>query len=250
MRVLLITKLPGLMRYNDQDLLRMYERGVLSQHRMEDAQRRHLQSLDLIRQHLQNFSVCERRVDELLPEDSAQADLIITVGGDGTLLAANGVIRDQPVIAVNSDTQNSVGHLTRCNADTFATVLNTFCDNPKDRSIQELLPRLCLRFDHQIDYDPILNDCLFTNQNPAAMTRYRIEIDDKQEKHDSSGVWISTGAGSTGAIHSAGMSSVPMSEPALLYYVRSRFAAGIYQPCFPTPNYLQRNSPDAAHSGY
>lgn len=220
MRILLITKIPALLRYEEQALRRLDEQGVVSRQQLEQAQRRHFVALDHVRDLLHPFQVCERRVDELMPEDGSDCDAVVTVGGDGTLLAANSLITSQPVIAVNSDPQSSIGELTRCTADTFADVLVRFQDGTTD---EDRLPRLSLSLDEQLEHHPILNDCLFTNQNPAAMTRYRIEVDDSSEDQDSSGVWVSTAAGSTGGIHSAGMPSVPADVATLLYMVREPF---------------------------
>ena len=50
----------------------------------------------------------------------------------------------------------------------------------------------------------ILNDILVAHQCPAAMSRYRISVDGQCEEQYGSGVWISTAAGSTAGILSAG----------------------------------------------
>jgi len=52
--------------------------------------------------------------------------------------------------------------------------------------------------------DRVLNDCLFSNECPASTTRYVLRRGTRQEEHYSSGVWISTAAGSTAATQAAG----------------------------------------------
>ena len=53
---------------------------------------------------------------------------------------------------------------------------------------------------------PVLNDALLVTDCPAATAKYVIQNEGRAQKQFSSGVWISTAAGSTGAIHSAGSS--------------------------------------------
>ena len=67
-----------------------------------------------------------------------------------------------------------------------------------------------------------LNDCLFTSTNPAAMSRYLLSTPEGREYQRSSGVWVATAAGSTGAIRSAGADPVEGGE-ALLFQVREPF---------------------------
>ena len=61
-----------------------------------------------------------------------------------------------------------------------------------------------LDIDEVVETAPILNDILFANLYPAAVTRYKIKYNGRQEVHKSSGVWISTATGSTAAISAAG----------------------------------------------
>ena len=49
-----------------------------------------------------------------------RGDLVVTVGGDGTLLDAAGWVRDEPVLAVNSAPGYSVGVFTGADARTVA----------------------------------------------------------------------------------------------------------------------------------
>ena len=51
-------------------------------------------------------------------------------------------------------------------------------------------------------------------------------IGDKEEAHKSSGIWISTASGSTGAIMSAGGTSDTQPEKALQYFVREPYIRG------------------------
>src|SRR6185295_10984691 len=67
------------------------------------------------------------------------------------------------------------------------------------------------------------NDVLIAHKNPAAMTRYRLTIGASAEQQRSSGLWISTAAGSTAGIRSAGGRRMPIASPRLQYLVREPY---------------------------
>lgn len=126
-------------------------------------------------------------------------DLLVTVGGDGTFLeGARGLVK-QAILGVNSDPAWSVGRFCCATAENFAAVLTEFL---KHKENVHKYPRLELRAAGK--RWNILNDVLFAHANPAAMSRYCLEVNGVREEQKSSGVWVSTAAGSTGAIKSAG----------------------------------------------
>ena len=158
--------------------------------------------------------------------DCDDVDLVVCLGGDGTVFGVQRWLTTQPLLAVNSDPQRSIGHVTRLTIDRVAAAIEAWENGSAQ---EELLPRLqvCIadKADPSCDLkQPFLNDCLFTNQNPAEMTRYKLESPDGEEVHYSSGVWISTAAGSTAAIASAGFGQTfEDHESALLFLVREPF---------------------------
>ncbi len=147
-------------------------------------------------------------------------DLVISVGGDGTLLTTSHAVRDQPVLAVNSAPQSSVGYFCAATADTFDERL---ADVLAGQVVPVPLTRIeVLRNDRPLPH-LALNDVLFAHANPAASSRYRLTLGDETEEHTSSGVWISTAAGSTGAMHAAGGVRQPLRSADLQYRVREPY---------------------------
>ena len=69
-------------------------------------------------------------------------------------------------------------------------------------------------------------DLLVTNQNPAMMSRYVLSAGQRLETHASSGMWISTPAGSTAGIRSAGGTVMPLEGSLIQYLVREPYTAG------------------------
>jgi NAD+ kinase len=130
-------------------------------------------------------------------------DFIITVGGDGTFLEASRHIKDQMILGVNSDPSWSVGRFCVVNSKNFETILDLIL---KEKAKVKLFQRMELSFNNKQHIWNVLNDCLFCHTNPAAMSRYRLTFGRIKEDQRSSGVWVATAAGSTGAIHSAGAS--------------------------------------------
>jgi NAD+ kinase len=129
------------------------------------------------------------------------ADLVVSVGGDGTLLGASHYVRDGAMLGVNSAPGDSVGHFCSTNRENFAERLDAIMAL-KWRPIE--LARLQITLDGKVLPELALNDVLITHYCPAATTRYLIEAGGHIEEHRSSGIWISTAAGSTAGIGSAG----------------------------------------------
>lgn len=219
-RILFVTKVPLVHRLAEDAIRRLSASGAMSEDKLRDSALRQSRAIDAVRAALAGHDVRERRVHDLRPDDADGADLVVTAGGDGTVFTANTLHTRAPFLTVNSDPQGSLGHFTRACADDVPRLIAAW---EGGRAAVQEVPRLRCRT-ATIDLR-VLNDALFTNQNPAAMSRYMIDDGAACEKHRSSGVWISTAAGSTGGIHSAGMDPVSALQPALLFKVREPFHA-------------------------
>ncbi|MFK7825363.1 MAG: NAD(+)/NADH kinase [Oligoflexales bacterium] len=156
----------------------------------------------------------------------SKVDAVISVGGDGTVLEASHHVhnKDIPVLGIRSSSM-SVGYLCTCDI------------NGLERYIKQLatgklkISKLC-RLQAKIQYaetgreilsDPILNDFLFSNRNPAATTRYIFQIGKDKERQKSSGIWLATAAGSTAAIRTAGGAQVDRNSDEFQYVVREPY---------------------------
>lgn len=147
-------------------------------------------------------------------------DLVISLGGDGTFFAAARHVNDTPLLGINSDPASSLGLWTCADRYSFHA--------PLDRALQGRLPAVRVyRMELAINGKPVrerpFNDVLFAHRNPAAMTRYRLRVGARAEDQKSSGLWISTAAGSTAAIRSAGGCRMPLSSRRLQYLVREPY---------------------------
>ncbi len=150
-------------------------------------------------------------------------DLVITVGGDGTILeAARALNSRQQILGVNSDPNWSVGQFCCCHAETFEKMLKKFLEgSAKTCRLYKL--KLHLEDGHKARDIECLNDVLICHANPGAMSRYELVIGNTTEDHRSSGIWFSTAAGSTGAMLSAGGRVMLLSSTDIQYKPRELY---------------------------
>ena len=185
------------------------------------AHRDHTQTLKRAQQVLQRLgaqAVFRSRSD---PSQVNGFDLVVTIGGDGTLLWASQMVRgDCPVIAINSAPKDSVGYFC---AGSSAELDDLLAAAFKGRLPETRLTRMQVEIDGLPVYSRVLNDVLFSHPIPAATTRYAIRRNGRAEEQRSSGVWIATAAGSTAAIHSAGGKVLPITSQRLQFVVREPY---------------------------
>ena len=189
--------------------------------RLEHAHQEHTASFQAARDALVSggFEVREVRWPTL--EDSARADLVVTVGGDGTFLRAAMHVLDVPMVGVNSSPTYSVGHYCGLEASELPSFMESLVAGGEELA---WLPRI----QGSIGGTPLphmaLNDMLFCQRCPAASSRYTLRIGDEVERHISSGVWVATPSGSTSAIQSAGGVVQSHGAAGLQYLVREAYS--------------------------
>lgn len=217
--VLLVSKVPTIERLTRRDLDALVDNGLADRRFLEDERDAHHGCFARLEAALQGCQLRKRLVQEVRADDGVGLDLAVSVGGDGTVFTVHRLLGEVPLIAINSDPHRSVGYFTRGKADDFPALLAAWRER---RASHQLLPRLAV----EIGSGPrelILNDCLFTSASPAAVSHYVLQVEDRQERQYSSGVWVATAAGSTGGIHSAGAEPVDAATPALLWRVREPY---------------------------
>jgi NAD+ kinase len=158
-------------------------------------------------------------LDERAQHVIGAARLVVTVGGDGTLLTASHWIVGGALLGVNSAPRSSVGYLTIARRATVARILARI-----ERGT--LLPKPVARLEAEVDgqlLPPALNDILVAHERPAATSRYRLRFGSRSEKHRSSGLWVSTAAGSTAGIRSAGGRAMPLTSRRLQFRARELY---------------------------
>lgn len=156
--------------------------------------------------------------------------LVISLGGDGTLLhASHHVGGDVGLLGINSSPDHSVGHMCSVKPHDILSSLQEVLDGRrKSKIVRRLKVNLLIG---QSRLPLALNDVLFCNKHPAATSRYRISIQkslksdsfEQSEHQVSSGIWVSTAAGSTAAISSYGFGSVPITSSEIFIATREPY---------------------------
>lgn len=160
-----------------------------------------------------NFSAKEKRLINA-------AELVITIGGDGTALGTSHYISSGLLLGVNSAPGDSVGHFCHTHRGNFAKRL---ADILAGRWQPTKLARLAVTLDDKLLPELALNDVLIAHDCPAATTRYLIELNGVSEEQRSSGIWVATAAGSTAGIKSAGGKAMPLGSERLQFLVRELY---------------------------
>ncbi len=148
-------------------------------------------------------------------------DLVVTLGGDGTLLWASHLVSTStPMLAVNTAPRDSVGYF--CGAKK-GELEERLAEALAGRLPRTELTRMRVEVDGRVVSSRVLNDVLYCHECPAAVTRYVLFHGDAHEEQRSSGVWVGPAAGSTAAQRSAGGRVLPLGSRRLQYVVREPY---------------------------
>lgn len=212
----------------DARIVALLRAGDETVRRMRPGHRDHTETIEEVRRALDSLGAesiwCERphafRV-------RGRCDLVVTVGGDGTLLAAShGIGADLPLLGVNSSPRHSIGFFCATRKgkvrDALAAALDGSLRHAK-------LTRMRVDLNGKRLHDRVLNEVLFCHASPAATSRYILRLVGArgrvllEEEQKSSGVWVGPAAGSTAAQRSAGGTVLPLSSRKLQYVVREAY---------------------------
>ena len=220
-KVLVIYKESAYSRFSSSaQLSRGFKKGSYW-HLIQGSHQRHHDTLQGVRAALKAeglpFTMAKRGQVHRIKNLERRFQLVISVGGDGTLLDCSHHVGKTPLLGVNSDPQRSVARFSGCNLYTFPRVLRAFLRGG-------LRPSLVARLEFTVNGVKsawlVLNDLLVTTLSPAGTSRYVLRVGSKAEEQVSSGVWVSTAAGSTAANLSAGGRVLPVQGRKFQFVVR------------------------------
>ena len=143
-----------------------------------------------------------RAREQVRRADFIGRDLVIVLGGDGTLTSiSHNIDAETPVIGVNShpidDAPNgSFGFYMDSNIDTFSADIVTALSG---KAIINQIPRLQAIIDttsgNRFTTDPAMNDLLIANTHQYAPSKYHLRRDGNKCRQQSSGLVFSTWLG-------------------------------------------------------
>ncbi len=191
--------------------------------RLNASRHAHAQALRQVQRIVRATGIPYRAIYRVRHDSYGPRDLIVSMGGDGTFMEAARAVRNQWIVGVNSDPARSVGSFCCARAETFEKILAAVL---RGKVRLKRLNRLQLKLNGKPLSVAALNEILVTHRKPAAMSRYWLEVGRIKERQRSSGLWIATAAGSTGAIRSAGGRLLDRSSRAIQYKPRELYRRG------------------------
>lgn len=223
----------------DARILALVEAGDETVRRMRPGHLAHTETVEEVRRALATLGVeatwHEHPHGFLLPARRNRCRLVITVGGDGTLLgASHGIGPDVPLLGVNSSPNHSVGFFCAARKGNAGRAIAAALDG----SLSSVtLSRMRVELNGRAVQNRVLNEALFCHSSPAATSRYVLRVvraDQagrpwaripalKEEDQKSSGLWVGPPAGSTAAQRSAGGRVLPLASRKLQYVVREPY---------------------------
>ncbi len=226
-RVVVVAKRSSYDRYvveeNDAHVRGLLKRGDPVVKRWRRAATDHQRSLDEVERVLHRLGVHYVLVRNPNAQfDPVDADLVVTVGGDGTMLAASHNVADVPLLGVNSAPRSSVGFFCAARGTTAKRLIPRALDGelPSVR-----LGRMQVTVNERVRSTRVLNEALFCAASPAATSRYILQHQRISEEQRSSGFWVGPAAGSTAALRSAGGRVLPLTSRRIQLVVREPYAA-------------------------
>jgi NAD+ kinase len=226
-RVVVVAKQSLYGRYveeeNDPRIRGLIERRDPAVKRWQQAHEEHVRTRDQVLAILAGAGVHVMLVEHSRSEfDTTDANLVVTVGGDGTLLAASHNVAGVPILGVNSAPSSSVGFFCAARLDNAERLLGEAL-SARLRSV--VLRRMRVTINQAVRSRRVLNEALFCHASPAATSRYIIQRGKIREEQRSSGFWIGPAAGSTGAQRSAGGRVLSLDSEALQLVVREPYTS-------------------------
>jgi len=223
-RVLVVYKRTTYERYGGARNLRvkklLAKRDPSVRHLLESHEA-HRATLVRTRQALTRIGARSTFLHRYRPRDGERWDLVVTLGGDGTLLTTSHLVgAGVPLVAINSAPLTSVGFFCAGASDEVESILTQALEGSLRAT---KLSRMQLAVDGRIFHRRVLNDVLFCHAVPAAATRYVIAHRGIEEEQLSSGIWVGPAAGSTAAQHSAGGRVLPSGSKKIQYVVREPY---------------------------
>ncbi len=226
-RVVIVAKRTALERFKDEGedprVARLLRMGDPSVRRWKKAHDNHVHTLELVEETLRRLGATTWLVHGAGGRfDSKGLALVVSVGGDGTLLAASHNVSGTPILGVNSSPDHSIGFFCAARRRNLKDLLSKALEGTL-KSIS--LSRMQVRVNKRTVSSRVLNEALFCHTIPAATSRYIVRYGRQREEHRSSGLRVGTAAGSTAAIRSAGGKVLPLTSCQLQVVAREIYGA-------------------------
>lgn len=191
--------------------------------RLLRAHEDHLSAIEAARKALAKLGVDARFRHRSDDTHAQNVDLVVTLGGDGTLLWASHLVAwGTPIVAINTAPKDSVGYFCAGTKRDLPEILSAALSGQLPET---KLTRMQVAVDGALLSRRVLNDALYCHECPASTSRYTLRLGAIQEQQKSSGVWVGPAAGSSAAQRSAGGQLLPIESEELQFVVREPYEA-------------------------
>ncbi len=162
--------------------------------------------------------------------DVAWCDIAVSIGGDGTFLGLAKLITDKtPLLGVNADPSKKEGFLCRAEPRNLKKSFRMLAEGKyRTRRLARLKAESEKNPAKRLP--PSLNEVFFGNKCSYRMSRYVLEVGGRREFQRSSGVIVSTAAGSHAWASSVGGKKLPLGSRKIQVLVREPFSARLSSP--------------------
>src|SRR3989344_1537756 len=170
------------------------------------------------------FNLADR--DKLRRQQFETRDLIIAVGGDGTFLRAAQFVKNEIIFGVNADVLNKEGFFTEASRTSFEEKLGKIIN---DKSEIKRLPRLEAFINGKKIGTLALNEFYIGPKKGYHGAKYTVQIGSKKERHKSSGILVTTPAGSYAWAKAAYRSIMPLDSKNFQFVVREPYEGKVFR---------------------
>jgi NAD+ kinase len=196
---------------------------------MQDPYPEHYISLKKVRAVLKKYQINYEMIqrDCLSTKAISGKDIVITVGGDGTVLSTSHKIKNEvPILGVNSNPKIKEGFLCRANSKNFEDRLKKIMTG---KFKIKKLSRLVATFKNR-KLTPALNEVFIGNRKPYFTALYDVDVRGRKEFQKSSGVIVCTPTGSNSWCKSAGGKKLPLNYKGFEFLVREPYRGKLFRP--------------------
>ena len=198
-------------------------------------------TLELVKRILKKYKIDCKIVhrNKLSKKLFQNKDLVVAVGGDGTFIRASHFILDKtPMLGINSDPRYKEGFFMAAVKKDFEKKFKKMLND--DYKIKKL-QRLEAYIDNKKISELALNEFYIASEKQHHTAKYFLNVRGKKERQKSSGVLVSTAAGSNAWIKSAGGKILPLYSNKFEYLVREPYCGRLYAKCGLINGILNKN---------
>jgi len=185
-------------------------------------------TLDEVKKTLKKYGISYNLADrdKLKHEQFLNRDLIIAVGGDGTFLRAAQFVGRQAILGVNADSGSKEGFFMSADKKNFEELLKKIMHN---KIIIKQFPRLEAFINNKKAGALALNEFFIGPKKSYHAAKYIIEFNGKKERQKSSGVLVTTPAGSYAWAKSCGISVMALDSKNFQFVVREPYEGRVFR---------------------